>query len=55
MEKNLEFSRKRLNYFKKEEVPSECLGRIDKNNETSLSFHLTSTEVERVVIELKSV
>ena len=42
-----------LNYFKMEETPSECIDIIDKNNEMSLQ--LTSTEVECVVTELKSV
>ena len=44
-----------LNYFKMEETPSECIDIIDKNNEISLSLQLTSTEVECVVTELKSV
>ena len=44
-----------LNYFKRKETPSECLKRIDKNNETSLSLQPTSTEVECVVTELKNV
>ena len=44
-----------LNYFKMEETPSECTDIIDKNNEISLSLQLTSTEVECVVTELKSV
>ena len=44
-----------LNYFKRKETPSECLERIDKNNETSSSLQLTSTETEFVVTEPKSV
>ena len=44
-----------LNYFKRKETPSECLEKIDKNNETSSSLQLTSTEMECVVTELKSV
>ena len=46
-----------LNYFKRKETPSasECPERIHKNNETSSSLQLTSTEVECVVTELKGV
>ena len=42
-----------LNYFKRKEILSECLERIDKNNETSSSLQLTSTEVEYVVTEFE--
>ena len=42
-----------LNSSKRKETPSECLERIDKNNETSSSLQLTSTEVECVVTDLK--
>ena len=43
-----------LNYFKRKETPFGCLERIDKNNETSSSLQLESTEME-CAIELKSV
>ena len=43
-----------LNYFKRKETPFGCLERIDKNNETSSSLQLESTEME-CAIELESV
>ena len=43
-----------LNCFKRKEIPSEFLEKIDKNNETSSSLQLTSTEVECVVTKVKS-
>ena len=43
------------NYFKKVEAPSECLEKIGKNDEACSSIQLTSTDVECVVTELKSV
>ena len=42
-----------LNYFERNEASSECLEKIDQNDETSSSLQLRSTEVECVITKLR--